>query len=116
MWDSLKKEQKPVVLYGTGDAAEKILKELDARDIRVSGIFASDGFVRDRSFAGFKVLSYSEACRRFGKMCVLLCFGSHRPDVLDKRFLNYSSFFCKRCAEGCVKSVFHYSFLTLMKN
>ena len=83
MWDRLKTEEKPIVLYGTGDAAEKILKELDARDIRASGIFASDGFVRDREFAGFKVMSYAEACRRFGSMCVLLCFGSHRPDVIE---------------------------------
>ena len=83
MWDRLKSETRPVVLYGTGDAAEKILKELDIRDIRVSGIFASDGFVRDRSFAGYKVLSYRDACERFGSMCVLLCFGSHRPEVME---------------------------------
>ena len=83
MWDRLKAETKPIVLYGTGDAAEKILKELDTRNIRVSGIFASDGFVRDREFAGFKVLSYAQACECFGKMCVLLCFGSHRPEVLE---------------------------------
>ena len=71
------------MLYGTGNAAEKILKELDIRGIRVSGIFASDGFVRDREFAGFKVLSYAQAKERFGPMTVLLCFGSHRPEVID---------------------------------
>ena len=83
MWDELKEKQRPLVLYGTGNAAEKILKELDIRGIRVSGIFASDGFVRDRSFAGFKVLSYGEAKAKFGPMTVLLCFGSHRPEVIE---------------------------------
>lgn len=83
MWDELKGKNRPLVLYGTGDAAEKILKQLDIRGIRVSGIFASDGFVRDRSFAGFKVLSYAEAKEKFGPMTVLLCFGSHRPDVIE---------------------------------
>lgn len=83
MWDELKEKNRPLVLYGTGDAAEKILKQLDIRGIRVSGIFASDGFVRDRSFAGFKVLSYAEAKEKFGPMTVLLCFGSHRPDVIE---------------------------------
>ena len=83
MWDELKAKTRPLVLYGTGNAAEKILKELDIRDIRVSGIFASDGFVRDRSFAGFKVLSYEEAKAKFGPMTVLLCFGSHRPEVIE---------------------------------
>ena len=82
MWDSIKNSAKPVVLYGTGDAAEKILKELDIRNIRVSGIFASDGFVRDREFAGFKVTDYDTAKKTFGDMTVLLCFGSHRPEVI----------------------------------
>jgi len=70
-------------LYGTGDAAEKIIRELDIRGIRVSGIFASDGFVRDRSFCGYKVQSYSDAKEKFGDMTVLLCFGSHRPEVIE---------------------------------
>ncbi|MBQ9890265.1 MAG: FkbM family methyltransferase [Firmicutes bacterium] len=83
MWDKFKENSKPLVLYGTGDAAEKIMKELDIRGIRVSGIFASDGFVRDRYFHGFKVLGYEEAKRQFGDMTVLLCFGSHRPEVLE---------------------------------
>ncbi len=83
MWNELKDKSRPLVLYGTGNAAEKILKELDIRGIRVSGIFASDGFVRDREFAGFKVLSYAQAKERFGPMTVLLCFGSHRSDVID---------------------------------
>ena len=83
MWDEIKNSAKPVVLYGTGDAAEKILKELDARSIRVSGVFASDGFVRDRQFAGFKVMGYRTAKETFGDMTVVLCFGSHRPEVLE---------------------------------
>ena len=83
MWEKLKENRKPLVLYGTGDAAEKIMKELDIRGLRVSGIFASDGFVRDRYFHGFKVLSYAEAKEQFGDMCVLLCFGNHRPEVLE---------------------------------
>ena len=70
-----------VVLYGTGNAAERILNELDVRGIRASGIFASDGFVRDRYFKGFKVLSYAEAKEVFGDMLVLLAFGSHLPSV-----------------------------------
>ena len=83
MWDAIRRSAKPVVLYGTGDAAEKIIRELDIRNIRVSGIFASDGFVRDREFAGFKVTDYKTAKDVFGDMTVLLCFGSHRPDVME---------------------------------
>ena len=83
MWEELAKKDKPLVLYGTGNAAEKIMKELDTRNIRVSGIFASDGFVRDRFFHGFKVLSYAAAKEQFGDMTVLLCFGSHLPEVME---------------------------------
>lgn len=95
LWDVLKAETKPLVLYGTGNAAEKIIKELDIRGIRVSGIFASDGFVRDRSFAGFKVISYAEAKDEFGEMTVLLCFGSHRPEVIAniKRIASEQDFY-----------------------
>ena len=81
MWDRIKRTDKPVVLYGTGNAAERILNELDVRGIRASGIFASDGFVRDRYFKGFKVLSYSKAKETFGDMLVLLAFGSHLLSV-----------------------------------
>ncbi len=83
MWEELAKKDKPLVLYGTGNAAEKIMKELDTRNIRVSGIFASDGFVRDRYFHGFRVLSYAAAKEQFGDMTVLLCFGSHLPEVME---------------------------------
>ncbi len=86
MWDNLKKTEKPIVLYGTGDGAEKIMRQLELRGIPVAGIFASDEFVRrpHKIFHGFEVLSYSEALERFGDMTVLVCFGSDRPDVIEK--------------------------------
>ena len=82
MWDKLQATTKPIVLYGTGNAAEKIIVELNKRDIAIAGIFASDGFVRSRTFLGFPVLSYQEAKDKFGDMIVLLCFGSHLPEVI----------------------------------
>lgn len=83
MWDYLKRTTKPIVLYGTGNAAERIIDQLNAGDIKISGIFASNGFVRDRSFAGFKVMSYEDCKTQFGDMIVLVCFGSHLPEVID---------------------------------
>ena len=83
MWDRLQNADKPIVLYGTGNAAEKIIAELNKRNITIAGIFASDGFVRTRSFSGFPVLSYQDAKDKFGNMIVLLCFGSHLPDVIE---------------------------------
>lgn len=83
MWDKLQKATKPIVLYGTGNAAEKIIAELNKRNIAIAGIFASDGFVRSRTFAGYPVISYQEAKEKFGDMIVLLCFGSHLSEVIE---------------------------------
>jgi len=83
LWDYLKKTSKPIVLYGMGNAALRIIDELTKRDIKVSGVFASDGFVRGHEFSGHKVISYSEAKEKFGDMIVLLCFGSHLDNVID---------------------------------
>ena len=83
MWQRLSLAKKPIWLYGMGNGADKILDELTRRGIKVSGVFASDGFVRHQQFRGFTVLSYSEAVERDGDIIVLLCFGSSRPDVLQ---------------------------------
>ena len=83
IWQYLTTARKPVVLYGTGNGADKILDQLQARNIPVSGVFASSGFVRDRSFRGFKVETYEALKARFPDMIVLLCFGTSLPDVLS---------------------------------
>ncbi len=84
MWDYLKHANKPIVLYGMGNGADKILNKLDDLGIPVSGVFASDGFVRDKIYRGFKITSYSKAKEHFGDMIVLLCFGSQLESVIDQ--------------------------------
>ena len=83
IWNKLKAEEKPILLYGTGNGADKILDELAKYDIPISGVFASSGFVRDRYFRGFKVLSLEEAEELFGDFVALFSFGSNRPEVID---------------------------------
>ena len=83
IWNKLKAEEKPILLYGTGNGADKILDELAKYDIPISGVFASSGFVRDRYFRGFKVLSLEEAEEFFGDFVALFSFGSNRPEVID---------------------------------
>lgn len=75
---------RKVVLYGTGDGADKIIACLEERGIPISGIFASPGFVRDRKFHNIQVESFEKLYGRFGKdMIVLMCFGSSRDEVLS---------------------------------
>ncbi len=75
-------QNKPLVLYGMGDGADKLLRQLERLHLQPAGIFASDQFVRGQNFAGLPVLTYAEAKGRFGEMLVLICFGTEQPDVL----------------------------------
>ncbi len=83
LWEYLKTAQKPIVLYGMGNGADKIINVLNEKGIAFQGVFASDGFVRDKLFHNHKISSYSELKSRFGDMIVLLCFGSSLQDVID---------------------------------
>lgn len=85
LWTYLKETDRPIVLYGTGNGADKIIARLavDGTDNKISGIFASPGFVRDRSFHGIKVRSYEEVRADNKDMIVLLCFGSSLPEVMS---------------------------------
>ena len=83
IWTKLKTEEKPILLYGTGNGADKILDECNRLGIKISGVFASSGFVRERYFRGFKVMSFDGAKEVFGDFIVLLSFGSDRPEVIE---------------------------------
>lgn len=83
LWERLKTADKKILLYGTGNGADKIIDELNRLNIPVSGVFASDGFVRKRTFRGFPVMSYSQAKELFVNFIVLVSFGSSRSEVIS---------------------------------
>ncbi len=83
MWDELKKDKKPVVLYGMGDGAVKLLSILDSLDIKCSGIFASDDFVRYQSFMGYTVKKLSDLENELGDFTVLSAFATRLDDVIE---------------------------------
>ena len=84
LWDYLKTVGKPVVLYGTGDGADKVIARLEKNGTAVSGIFASDEFVRGQQFHGFTVRKYSELLALRENVIVLIAFASELPEVLDR--------------------------------
>lgn len=84
IWDFLAADNKPVVIYGMGNGAEKIISTLTDYGIKINDIFASDEFVRGHSFKGFKVMKYSDICKKYGDFNVILAFASHLENVLDK--------------------------------
>ena len=84
LWDYLKTAGKPVVLYGTGDGADKVIARLEENGTAVSGIFASDEFVRGQQFHGFTVRKYSELLALRENVIVLIAFASELPEMLDR--------------------------------
>ncbi len=82
LWQTLAKSQKPILLYGMGDGADKVLDVCQEKGIKVSGVFASDGFVKKKVFRGFEVTSFSEALEAFPCPVILLSFATCLDDVL----------------------------------
>lgn len=81
VWDALKTTNKPIVLYGMGNGADKVLDEMEKRGITVAGVMASDDFVRYQDFRGFTVKKQSDLENELGDFLVALCFASALPDV-----------------------------------
>lgn len=82
-WDSLKAETRPIVVYGMGNGADKLLARFDEYGISAADFFASDGFVRGHSFHGKRVLTFSEICEKYEAFRIVLSFASNREDVLS---------------------------------
>ena len=79
-WQTIKRSGLPVVLYGMGNGADRILDELYRLGIPVAGVTASDDFVRGQIFRGFEVKKLGEFS---GDFILCLAFGSGRPEVIE---------------------------------
>lgn len=83
LWENLKKCEKPILLYGMGDGADKVIAACDQKGIKISGVFASDGFAKNKEFHSFTVTDYSTAKNKFGNFAVLVSFASSREEVFE---------------------------------
>lgn len=79
-WEKIKISGLPVVVYGMGNGADKVIDELNRLEISVMGVTASDDFVRDQIFRGFKVKKLSEF---EGEFIIAVAFASSIPDVMN---------------------------------
>ena len=82
MWDKLKTEPRPIIIYGMGNGADKLIERFDMLGIKYSDIFASDGFVRGHSFHGIRVKSLEEIRELYPHFVIVLSFASNREEVL----------------------------------
>ncbi len=86
VWEKLKKTNNPLIMYGTGNGADKVIDVLDSLNIKLSGVTASSGFVRERFFRGFPVkpLEYFE--EQYSDFAVIIAFGTSVPEVMENIF------------------------------
>ncbi len=82
LWETLSQCQKPIVLYGMGDGADKLLTACSRFDIPIAGVFASDNFVRGQQFHQWQVKTMAALEAELGDFVVLLAFATSRPQVL----------------------------------
>ncbi len=96
LWTYLKGVKTPIVLYGTGNGADKIIDVLNRKGIEFKGVFASDEFSRpNKFFRNLPVLTLEDFEKQYGKLTVLMCFGSSRQEVFGniKRITEKHEFF-----------------------
>lgn len=86
IWSRLQGETRPIVLYGMGDGTLKIMAACRKYGIGISGIFASDEYVRGHSFEGYPVKKLAQMEEEFDDFIVLLCFAAFTPELLQKIF------------------------------
>ena len=86
IYDYLKNTDKPIVIYGMGNGADKIIAQFERCGITVSGIAASDDFVRGQQFHNFTVRKISDFEREFVDFIIVVAFGTSLPDVMEHIF------------------------------
>lgn len=82
-WEKIKESGLPVVVYGMGNGADKVIDEFNRLSIPVAGVTASDEFVRGQSFRGFKV---RRLCEFEGDFIIAVAFASSLPEVMNRIF------------------------------
>lgn len=83
VWDKLQSTSEPIIMYGTGNGADKVLDALEKLNVKISGVTASSGFVRERFFRGFRVMPLSHFEQEYESFTVIITFGSSVPEVME---------------------------------
>ncbi len=83
VWEKLMNEERPIVLYGMGNGADRVLKEFELLGINVGGVMASDDFVRGQKFHDFTVKTFEQHKEELGDFVILITFGTDREDVMN---------------------------------
>lgn len=83
VWQFLITTNKPIIIYGMGNGADKILAMFKKYGIKCSGVMASDDFVRGQCYKEFTVhkLNYFE--KKYGELIIAPAFGTQINSVMQ---------------------------------
>lgn len=84
LWNYLKGENRPILLYGMGNGGDKVFDLCDRYGLEVSAVFASDDHARGKLFHGLPVRTYAEVSAQYPDGIILLAFGVYQEDVLSR--------------------------------
>lgn len=84
VWDTLTHTDLPIVMYGTGDGADKIINVMETLGIPLTAIFVSDDFYRGQMFRGHQVTTLSALEKQYSDFIIVVAFGSHLPEILER--------------------------------
>lgn len=83
IWERLAREERPLVVYGMGNGADKLFDQLAKIGKTPAAVFASDGFVRGQFFRGYRVQSLAEIEARYPSFVVLVSFATRLAEVME---------------------------------
>lgn len=82
-WEKLQQTDKPIVMYGMGNGADRILAILEGMGVQVADFFASDAFVRGHSFHGVRVKKFSEIQELYEDFVIVIAFAVQDRPTMD---------------------------------
>lgn len=84
VWQRLQSCNKPVVVYGMGDGAVKILQVMQRYGIRPAAMFASDDFARGNSFMGYTVGKLRDVQAVYDDFIIVLAFAVRDLPTIER--------------------------------
>lgn len=85
LWHRLQKEKRPILIYGMGNGAEKLLLLAHQYQVPIAGIFASQDHSREGlMFQGYPVMAYDQALGEYPDSVILVAFGVYQEQVLRR--------------------------------
>lgn len=82
-WEQLQNTTKPIVMYGMGNGADRLLAIFEGLGVEVREFFASDAFVRGHSFHGKRVKKLSEIQEQYEDFVIVVAFAVQDRPTLD---------------------------------